>query len=286
MSELLTSLDIVNQAFKKTMRGYDPSEVDEFLDKVAECIQVYVQKIKDFERTVEEQTDKLRDYENIKGSLHEALLMAQRTAEERVTNAVIMADEKIAHAERTAEEKIAGAVSTAENILADAKYKADRMIREAEVSVADFGSELNTLQELRKTGFTSIRDFIKDISDVLDRAETTGKLQLPHMTLGVLNKFDSQAGPQGAYISHSAQAAQNTQNAQTAQNTQNTQAAGHGFDHFGNAIPAGDSQSPRDGENQAMSSGDIPRDAREHLSNTLSALGIDLSLLNTGKDKV
>ena len=81
MSELLTSLDIVNQAFKKTMRGYDPSEVDEFLDRVAECIQVYVQKIKDYERVIEEQSEKLRDYDNIKGSLHEALLMAQMTAE-------------------------------------------------------------------------------------------------------------------------------------------------------------------------------------------------------------
>jgi cell division initiation protein len=308
MSELLTSLDIVNQAFKKTMRGYDPSEVDEFLDKVAECIQVYVQKIKDFEHTVEEQTEKLRDYENIKGSLHEALLMAQRTAEEKVTNAAMMADEKVASAERIADEKVAGAeriadeklagaASAAENILSDARYKAERMIREAESGVADFGYELNTLQELKKTGFASLRDFVKDISDVLDRAESTGKLQIPHMTLGVLNKFDSQRASQGAYISPSAQNIQNTQAAQTAQaaqgiqnaqntqNTQNTQAAGHGFDHFGNAIQAGESQPPRDGENQTAFQGDVTHDAREHLSNTLSVLGIDLSLLNTGKDK-
>lgn len=282
MSELLTSLDIVNQAFKKTMRGYDPSEVDEFLDKVAECIQVYVQKIKDFEHTVEEQTEKLRDYENIKGSLHEALLMAQRTAEEKVTNAAMMADEKVAGAERIAEEKLAGAASAAENILSDARYKAERMIREAESGVADFGYELNTLQELKKTGFASLRDFVKDISDVLDRAESTGKLQIPHMTLGVLNKFDSQRASQGAYVSPPAQ---NIQNTQTAQAAQNTQAAGHGFDHFGNAIPAGEPQPPRDGENQAAFQGDVTHDAREHLSNTLSVLGIDLSLLNTGKDK-
>ena len=34
MVELLTSLDVVNQSFKKSMRGYDSAEVDEFLDNV------------------------------------------------------------------------------------------------------------------------------------------------------------------------------------------------------------------------------------------------------------
>ena len=57
MSELLTSLDIVNQAFKKTMRGYDPVEVDEFLDRVAESIQVYTQKAKDSERALTERSE-------------------------------------------------------------------------------------------------------------------------------------------------------------------------------------------------------------------------------------
>ena len=47
MGELLTSLDVVNQSFKKCMRGYDPVEVDEFLDQVAATLQNYVQKIKD-----------------------------------------------------------------------------------------------------------------------------------------------------------------------------------------------------------------------------------------------
>ncbi|MDR1471379.1 MAG: DivIVA domain-containing protein [Synergistaceae bacterium] len=271
MSELLTSLDIVNQAFKKTMRGYDPSEVDEFLDKVAECIQAYVQKIKDFERTVEEQTDKLRDYEKIKGSLHEALLMAQRTAEEKVTNAVMLADEKISHAERIAEEKLAGAASAAESMLADARYKADRMIRDAEAGVADFGYELNTLQELRKTSFSDLRDFIKEISSVLDRAEATGKLQLPHATLNVLSKLESQGASQSGHA---------------AQPTQVSPPASRAFDHFGNAIQSAEAPPFRDGEGQTTVSGDTPHDAREHLSNTLSVLGIDLSLLNTGRDKV
>ena len=50
MVELLTSLDVVNQSFKKSMRGYDPAEVDEFLDNVAETLQTYAQMTKDLEQ--------------------------------------------------------------------------------------------------------------------------------------------------------------------------------------------------------------------------------------------
>ncbi|MDR1915574.1 MAG: DivIVA domain-containing protein [Synergistaceae bacterium] len=266
MSELLTSLDIVNQAFKKTMRGYDPSEVDEFLDKVAECIQVYVQKIKDFERITEEQSEKLRDYENIKGSLHEALLMAQKTAEEKMSNASMHADEKIAQADRAAEEKIAYAAANAENIISEARYRADRMIKDAEIGVADLGHELNILQDLRIKGFSNMRDFINEISSVLDRAESTGKIQLPQMTLKTLGKYESQP---------SFQPGQSGQVPQPAQ----------GYEQFVNDISGAASQQPREG-NQAILPDGTPQNSKEQLSNTLSVLGIDLNLLDIGRDKV
>jgi cell division initiation protein len=272
MSELLTSLDIVNQAFKKTMRGYDPSEVDEFLDRVAECIQVYVQKIKDYERVIEEQSEKLRDYENIKGSLHEALLMAQRTATEKVNNASLLADEKVAQADRASEEKIGHATVTAENILADARIKAERMIRDAESSVLDFGHELTMLQELRNAGFASLHSYISEISGVLDKAESTGKIQIPTMTLNLMTRSGVQTSASQQPSSQS----------------------------YGRQEPAHAYQPPQPLENYAAAPISAPAPApvqnitpeqmQAQLANTLSILGIDLSLLNTnppqGSDKV
>ncbi|MDR3279651.1 MAG: DivIVA domain-containing protein [Synergistaceae bacterium] len=276
MSELLTSLDIVNQAFKKTMRGYDPSEVDEFLDRVAECIQVYVQKIKDYERVIEEQSEKLRDYENIKGSLHEALLMAQRTAEEKVTNANMLADEKVAQADRVSDERIGHATITAENILADARIKAERMIRDSEASVLEFGHELTLLQELRTSGFANLHAFISEVNGVLDKAESTGKLQVPTLTLNLMGR----TGLQGF----------------------NQQAATPGYDHVrpnasGTAatpVPAAAPANARTPEQSyappAPAPVLTPEQLQAQLANTLSVLGIDLSLLNTnpstGTEKV
>ena len=39
MADLLTVLDIENINFRKSMRGYDTAEVEEFLEKVAESLQ-------------------------------------------------------------------------------------------------------------------------------------------------------------------------------------------------------------------------------------------------------
>ena len=87
MAELLTSLDVVNQSFKKSLRGYDAAEVDEFLDHVAETLQSYNQKNKEMERELAAKTDSLAEYEKMKNVLHEALLMAQKSADERVSSA-------------------------------------------------------------------------------------------------------------------------------------------------------------------------------------------------------
>ncbi|MDR3354098.1 MAG: DivIVA domain-containing protein [Synergistaceae bacterium] len=202
MSDLLSSLDVVNQAFKKTMRGYDPAEVDEFLDKVAECIQVYVQRTKDYERIMEEQAERLGDYDNIKGSLHEALLMAQRTSEEKLRNATRVAEEtinsaalacedKLAAAARAAEDRINQANVAAENIIAESRVKAERMIQDAESAIAHYGHELQNLQTLRSAGFANIRSFINEIASVLERAESTGRIQVPASAYNIMSRHDS-----------------------------------------------------------------------------------------------
>jgi cell division initiation protein len=184
------------------MRGYDPAEVDEFLDKVAECIQVYVQRTKDYERIMEEQAERLSDYDNIKGSLHEALLMAQRTSEEKLRNATRLADEtlnnanqasedKLASAARAADERINQANLNAESILADARIKAEQIIRDAEAAVSHYGHEVQSLQELRNSGFTNLKSFLSEVSTVIERAEAGGRIQMPSNAFTIMNRFDA-----------------------------------------------------------------------------------------------
>ena len=116
MVELLTSLDVVNQSFKKSMRGYDPAEVDEFLDNVAETLQTYAQRTKDLERDLVLKEESLAEYEKMKDVLHEALLMAQKSA-----------DEKVKSAQEQAFKIIAEAKEKADIICKDAAQEAERL---------------------------------------------------------------------------------------------------------------------------------------------------------------
>ena len=148
-------------------------EVDEFLDRVAESIQVYTQKAKDSERALTELKERLRDYETLKGSLQEALLMAQKTAEERIRNATTAAD----------------------GIVNDARLRAERIVKEAEMSVVEFGNELNTLKELRSSGFSRLKGLLNEIAEVIEKAEGGEKLHLPDFTTELIRKSEiSKAG--------------------------------------------------------------------------------------------
>ena len=65
LAELLTSLDVVNQSFKKSIRGYDAAEVDEFLDNVAEALQSYAQRNKELERDMAAKEERLAEYDKM-----------------------------------------------------------------------------------------------------------------------------------------------------------------------------------------------------------------------------
>ena len=116
MVELLTSLDVVNQSFKKSIRGYDAEEVDEFLDTIAETLQTYAQRTKELERELSAKEDSLAEYEKMKTVLHEALIMAQKSADDRIRNARDQSTKIIADAEAKAQEICAEAAVEADKL--------------------------------------------------------------------------------------------------------------------------------------------------------------------------
>ena len=103
MTEILTSLDVVNQSFKKSIRGYNPAEVDDFLDAVAETLQFYAQETKDLKNILTEKKESLAEYEKMKSVLQEALILAQKSADERVCSAREQAKKIVSDAEKKAE---------------------------------------------------------------------------------------------------------------------------------------------------------------------------------------
>lgn len=79
---VITSMDINNKEFKKSLRGYDCDEVDEFLDKIAEDYEVIYKENSSLKEKVEILEERLRHYAQIEENIQKTLLLAQTAAEQ------------------------------------------------------------------------------------------------------------------------------------------------------------------------------------------------------------
>ena len=84
---MLTPLDIHNKEFRRSFRGYDEREVDEFLDRVIKDYEQLYRDNIELKENMERLSSKLEHYQHMEGTLHNTLLVAQETAEEVKLNA-------------------------------------------------------------------------------------------------------------------------------------------------------------------------------------------------------
>lgn len=95
----LTPLDIRKQEFKKTLRGFDPIEVQTFLEMVAEEFEQIQEENKQMNRKVVELETKLNDYQETEKNLRETLLNVQEVKKQSEESSRRQADLIIKEAE-------------------------------------------------------------------------------------------------------------------------------------------------------------------------------------------
>ncbi len=78
----LTPLDIHNKEFSKALRGYAEDEVNEFLDRIVKDYEVLIKENMSFKQKVQDLNEKLEHYTKIEETLHNAIIVAQQTAQE------------------------------------------------------------------------------------------------------------------------------------------------------------------------------------------------------------
>jgi cell division initiation protein len=146
VTELLKALDVINQTFKRALRGYDPVEVDEFLDRVADSLQAYAERCVELERELERLKEQIREYKGMRDSLQEALLMAQKSADERV---------------KAAEKQ-------AEAIVAEARAQAERLLKEVEDHSNVIKEEMSRLQRAKQDFVAEFRALLTRYQNLID----------------------------------------------------------------------------------------------------------------------
>ena len=116
----ITSLEIKDKTFGTRFRGFDPEEVDEFLDIVVRDYEDLVRSNHDKDLHIKSLEDRLSYFDEMKDSLSQSVLIAQDTAE-RVKQAAAERSNNIIHQ----------AEQDAQRLLEEAKYKANEILRHA-----------------------------------------------------------------------------------------------------------------------------------------------------------
>lgn len=97
----LTPNDVQKMRFATRLRGYDPSEVEAFLGLVADELQGRLSELERVQQAWRDQQDALREAQSRQRELQEALLRAQKVAEEIVASAHKEAELLLKEAELT-----------------------------------------------------------------------------------------------------------------------------------------------------------------------------------------
>src|SRR5665648_708696 len=78
----ITPMDIEQQEFSRSFRGYNEEEVDDFLDKIVKDYEELINENVRLNEEIERMQEKLKEFSEIEESLRSALLNAQKSAEE------------------------------------------------------------------------------------------------------------------------------------------------------------------------------------------------------------
>jgi cell division initiation protein len=105
----LTPLDIKKQVFKKIFRGYDPVEIETFLEMVAEEFEALIRERNGLSDEVLKLKTQLRDYQEVEKTFKESLMNAQQTINQSRENSKRESDLIIKEAEVRAEKIIENA---------------------------------------------------------------------------------------------------------------------------------------------------------------------------------
>jgi cell division initiation protein len=78
----ITPMDIEQQEFSRSFRGYNEEEVDDFLDKIVKDYEELINENVRLNDEIERMQEKLKEFSEIEETLRSALLNAQKSAEE------------------------------------------------------------------------------------------------------------------------------------------------------------------------------------------------------------
>lgn len=143
----LTALEIKQQQFEKSLRGYDTAEVQSYLNLIASEWEHMVGKIRELENQVDKMNNKLQHYERVEEALHETLQTAKSSAEE----------------------KLSGAKKEAKIIREKAEMEAESIVKDANQQRREIRQSMMQLIDKREEMIRSMKSYLENTQESLEQ---------------------------------------------------------------------------------------------------------------------
>jgi cell division initiation protein len=145
----ITPLDVGNHRFPKRWKGYDPREVDIFLEMVSQEMDELISENRFLTEDLKKKSGELADYKEKEQILKETMITAQRVADDMKGNMV----------------------KEAQAIVAQAELEHDSIIRRAQGRVIELQEEIQGLKEDRVRFREEFRSLIRTYLALLESGE-------------------------------------------------------------------------------------------------------------------
>lgn len=148
----ITPVDIRNQKFVKSFRGYNPSEVDGFLEVVSSTLEELLVENNELKERMLKAESTLKGYVDLESSLKDALITAQKASEEIRENAQ----------------------KEAELLMRETRLKAERNMEETYEALSRMKKQIADLENLRTeyvARFRSLLDTYRNVMESMERED-------------------------------------------------------------------------------------------------------------------
>ena len=145
----LTPLDIRNQKFSKKVNGFDPTEVQAFLNQIASVFEGLLDERADLLKTINNDKKNLDEFRQIEKNLSDAAVLMSRALDDVKTRAN----------------------KEAELIIAEAKAKAEQEVAAIKNQAMDLRREIDSLKQMRGSYFAKLRNLMRTQESLLEDME-------------------------------------------------------------------------------------------------------------------
>jgi len=188
----LTALEIKQQQFEKALRGYDISEVNAYLNMIANEWEQLAGKVRELETKLEAKDDKLKHYEKVEEALHETLKASKENAAQKLESATKEAGHILEKAEIESENIIKDATQRRQQI----RQSILRLIERREEIISGMNSYLDMAQESLQN-LTRDDTFQYSLPSEETGSESKNKNTSPESGAKNKQKQDYQSAPTG-----------------------------------------------------------------------------------------